>query len=256
MENSLIAEAYGRLCASWGSLKEDERDLRLERFKVVYSYNSGSLENPEITYHDTAEVFDKNSISNFSGDVRTIYEITNLKHAWSWLMDAVCSNSPFTLAMLLDAHRVLTAETYDEDRWAKGERPGTFKRGDYRVADNVGLPPEEVEPAVRELLEEMAEAMKAHGTSANASKNALTIAAYAHARLVDIHPFADGNGRVARLFMNYVFMALKRPPCSISVDDRMAYFGALNAFHVTRDLAPFKTFLQVQALKTWNDEVV
>lgn len=251
MENNMIAEAYERLCSSWGSLTENEKDLRLDRFKVAFSFNSGSLENPAITYHDTAEIFDKNGVSNFSGDVRTIYEITNLKHAWSWLLEAVRSHAVFDQEMLLDAHRVLTAGTYDEDRWAKGERPGAFKRGDYRVADTVGFPPEEVEPAIKELLAEMAEAMSAP----RASKNALTIAAYAHARLVDIHPFADGNGRVARLLMNYVFMVFQKPPCSISVDDRLAYFGALDAFHETQDLEPFKTFLQVQALKTWSENV-
>lgn len=82
--------------------------------------------------------------------------------------------------------------------------------------------------------------------------DALIIAAYAHAVLVDVHPFADGNGRVARLLMNYVLLRLKAAPCSISADDRMAYFGALDAFHETGDLEPFKDFCRVQTIKTWD----
>ncbi|MFQ8866783.1 MAG: Fic family protein [Eggerthella lenta] len=46
--------------------------------------------------------------------------------------------------------------------------------------------------------------------SESAEKNALTIAAYLHAQLVDIHPFADGNGRTARLLMNYVLLTERR----------------------------------------------
>lgn len=248
MGHDMIVDAYRDLCQRWAALPEDDRSVLLDQFKVQYSFNSGSMENPEITYHDTAEVFGKNGVSNFTGNVRTIYEITNLKHAWSWLTKAVSSNDPFDCAALLDIHRVLTAGTYDEARWAKGERPGTFKRGDYRVADDVGFPPDEVDGAVTELLTELTTAMR----ELNAGGNALTIAAYAHAALVDIHPFADGNGRVARLLMNYVFLYLGMPPISVSVDDRLAYFGALDAFHESGDLNPFKVFCCAQALKTWN----
>lgn len=249
MDNDAITAAYQNLCDHWSSLSQEDKSILLDRFKVKYSFDSGHMENPAITYHDTAEIFDKNGISNFSGNVRTIYEINNLKHAWSWLLKMLHSKALFDSAALLDVHRVLTAGTYDEDRWSKGERPGTFKRADYRVADDVGFAPEEVGAAVEDLLDEIAQAMAAP----NARKNALTIAAYAHAKLVDIHPFADGNGRVARLLMNYVFLALEQPPCSISVDDRMAYFGALDAFHESQKLEPFKTFLQVQSIKTWQE---
>ena len=139
--------------------------------------------------------------------------------------------------------------TCDEARWTKGERPGTSKCGDYHVADEVGLPPNEVEDAVEELLAELAATMR----ESNADRNALAMTAYAHAALVDIHPFADGNGRVARLLMNYVLLYLSVPPISVSADDRLAYFGALDAFHESGDLESFKTLCRVQTLKTWNE---
>lgn len=67
--------------------------------------------------------------------------------------------------------------------------------------------------------------------------------------------FVVGNGRCARLLMNWVLLALERPPCSISVDDRLAYFGALDAFHEEGDLEPFKDFCRVQTIKTWRDGI-
>lgn len=246
--NALVEDAYCELCRRWGQASPDERAQLLDRFKVGFSFNSGSIENPEITYHDTAEVFDKNGVSNFTGDVRTIYEINNLKNAWAWLMDAVASKTPLGVEALLDSHRILTAGTYDEARWENGERPGTFKRGDYRVANDVGLPPDAVEEAVASLLDELREAMAA----GSARRNALTIAAYGHGRLVDIHPFADGNGRTARLLMNYILLMLDQPPCTIDADDRMAYFGALDGFHEDGDLSLLRLFLMVQTLKTWD----
>ena len=49
----------------------------------------------------------------------------------------------------------------------------------------------------------------------------------AHRRLVDIHPFNDGNGRTARLLMNLILLRCGYPPVSIRPDDRPAYIDAL-----------------------------
>ena len=52
--------------------------------------------------------------------------------------------------------------------------------------------------------------------------------------------------------MNYVLMKLGTAPCTISADDRLAYFGALDAFHQEGELAPLIDFCRIQALKTWE----
>lgn len=49
----------------------------------------------------------------------------------------------------------------------------------------------------------------------------------AHRRLVDIHPFNDGNGRVARLLMNLILLRGGYPPVAVRPEDRLAYVRAL-----------------------------
>ena len=49
----------------------------------------------------------------------------------------------------------------------------------------------------------------------------------AHRRLVDIHPFNDGNGRTARLLMNLVLIRGGYPPVAVRPEDRAAYIAAL-----------------------------
>lgn len=49
----------------------------------------------------------------------------------------------------------------------------------------------------------------------------------AHHRLVDIHPFNDGNGRTARLLMNLVLLRGGYPPVAVRPEDRLAYLHAL-----------------------------
>ncbi|MGH9630989.1 MAG: Fic family protein [Bryobacteraceae bacterium] len=49
----------------------------------------------------------------------------------------------------------------------------------------------------------------------------------AHRRLVDIHPFNDGNGRTARLAMNLILIRGGYPPVAVRPEDRPSYIGAL-----------------------------
>lgn len=54
MTDELLKSAYEGLVATWRALNKGHRSQLLDRFKVSYSFNSGNIENPEITYHDTA----------------------------------------------------------------------------------------------------------------------------------------------------------------------------------------------------------
>ena len=51
----------------------------------------------------------------------------------------------------------------------------------------------------------------------------------AHERLVTIHPFSDGNGRTSRLLMNLLLLRAGYAPVVILLEDRLAYFNALDA---------------------------
>jgi Fic family protein len=55
------------------------------------------------------------------------------------------------------------------------------------------------------------------------------LAAYAHRRLVDIHPFVDGNGRTARLLMNMILVNSGYCVVSIPPVLRLDYINALHA---------------------------
>ena len=67
-------------------------------------------------------------------------------------------------------------------------------------------------------------------------------AAIAHYKLVYIHPFVDGNGRSARLLMNFILMKNGFPPVSIDVEDRWEYYECLIAAN-DGDLRPFIRFV-------------
>jgi Fic family protein len=57
----------------------------------------------------------------------------------------------------------------------------------------------------------------------------------AHRRLVDMHPFDDGNGRTARLLMNLILIRGGYPPVAVRPEDRPAYVGASNTLKRSKD---------------------
>ena len=65
----------------------------------------------------------------------------------------------------------------------------------------------------------------------------------AHLRLVDIHPFNDGNGRTARLLMNLILIRGGYPPVAVRPEDRPAYVGALQEAQAGRGSARFDRLL-------------
>jgi len=65
----------------------------------------------------------------------------------------------------------------------------------------------------------------------------------AHARLVGIHPFNDGNGRTARLLMNLILIRAGYPPVAVRPEDRVAYITALQQLQAGQGSGPFDALL-------------
>lgn len=246
-DDRLVRAAYAKLCGEWAALSDAERAARLDGFSVRFAYNSGRIENRAVTEHDTREVFRRKRVASFSGELKTLYEIDNQRVAWAWMVSESRCLTRLEESDILRAHHLLTRMTYDDDLWAAGERPGTYKRGDFGVGidQEVGYAPEDVAAAVRGLCEEVSEAM---GRKPGRD-GALTVGCYAHAMIAEIHPFADGNGRCARLVENLVRLSLGQPPAIVLERDRAAYYGALDAFHRDGRLDDLKSLCMAECVR-------
>lgn len=72
----------------------------------------------------------------------------------------------------------------------------------------------------------------------------ITRAVLTHWGFVHIHPFMDGNGRLARLLMNYMLGGFGLPWTTIRAEERSTYFRALERAHVDDDFTPLAEFLR------------
>lgn len=219
----------------------------LNSFSIAFAYHSGKIENDNVTYNDTREIFEHDGVTAYTGDLRTLFEIRNAKDTYELFLSAFQARRPLDEAFVRELQFCLTKNTYDTRRWQLGERPGEYKCHDYVTGrKEVGAAPEDVADEVRELLEELRDV---------APENALTAAAYVHAKFENIHPFADGNGRVGRLAMNYLLVLYGYPPIIIHEEDRKEYYAALEAWDTQLELVPLREFLKEQTEKTWEKQV-
>ncbi len=77
----------------------------------------------------------------------------------------------------------------------------------------------------------------------------------AHLNLVTIHPWADGNGRTARLLMNYIQFCYHLFPMKIFKEDRADYILSLQQSQDNEVNQPFLDFMAVQLKKSFALEV-
>lgn len=218
-------------------------DIALSNFQILFAYHSNKIENAETTYHDTREIFENGKLQNYTGDLRTIFEIQNQKESLQYLKEKIIEKAPISEELIKELHRLLMKGCYDQTRFDKGERPGHYKIHDYIVGDEVGISPEDVADEIHDLCEQVNEY---RGT------DILKAAAFFHLTFESIHPFADGNGRVGRTLLNYYLMIHNYPPTIIYGEDKTSYYMALTVFDKTGKIDGFISFLEEQTIKTWQ----
>lgn len=219
----------------------------LNGHSIAFAYHSGKIENANITFHDTREIFEHDGVTSYTGDIRTLFEIRNAKDANEFILSAFNDKRSLDEAFIMELHFRLTQNTYDTRRWQLGERPGEYKKHDYVTGKaEIGASAEDVREEMSELLEELQNAPR---------EKALTVAAYFHAKFENIHPFADGNGRAGRLAMNYLLLLNDHPPIIIHEEDRKGYFDALEAWDERQELDPLICYLKEQTAKTWDKQI-
>jgi Fic family protein len=76
-----------------------------------------------------------------------------------------------------------------------------------------------------------------------------------HFDLVSIHPFADGNGRVSRLMMNYILVYYDQSPAIINKADRNQYFKSLEESREIEDNTPMRKFMYEQQTKEFERQI-
>ncbi|CAN5403691.1 hypothetical protein BH09ACT12_BH09ACT12_12320 [soil metagenome] len=140
-----------------------------------------------------------------------------------------------------DLHRGLYAPVWE---WGGRQRS---------LETNIGIAPEHIAVEMRNALDNLSYQWD-HRTGLDAR----TLGIAAHAELVHIHPFADGNGRVTRLLADLVFLAAQTgsdPLLAYNWEiDRPTYIRLLREYDQTRDVTSLAEFIPVVSIEDWTTE--
>lgn len=234
----------------WKSLEIDSLDKTqgiLKDFRILFSYHSGVIENTNIKYLDVKDIFDNRRVINYTGNLVTLYEIDNLRISFDYMLSKAIDKESLTEELIKKFHKLLISDTYDERRYVVNEeRPGEYKKHDYVTGKNeVGSLPVDVSKCMRNLLEEV------NDIELNSDEDVMVLVAYVHNMIEHIHPFADGNGRLGRLLINYLLLVNGLPPLIIFNEDKSLYYECLQKFDEDDNLFSTVEFLKYEMEKTW-----
>ncbi len=156
--------------------------------------------------------------------------------AIEWLFEIVRSERPLSTSVVRELHALLTRAQEHVDGADQFGRPTRVKleHGRYKQQPNNPTrsngsvhqycPPEQVASEMDRLVE-----MHSEHLQRQPKVPASVAAAWLHHRFTQIHPFQDGNGRVARALATLVFIEAGLFPLVVNRDDRPAYIDALEA---------------------------
>lgn len=189
----------------------------LEANDVEYTFESNRIEGNTLSLQETAMVIAE-GITISGKSVREHLEAINHFEAVGFLRELVQTEHHLKEKHILQLHHLVL-------RGIDKQNAGKYRTVPVRITGSSHIPPE---PFL------VAPAMEAMFDWYNESQNRLhpvILAAEMHERLVTIHPFIDGNGRTARLVMNFILLQHGYAIANISGDaeKRLAYYRSLDA---------------------------
>ena len=185
-------------------------------------HESNAIEGNSLTLRETELVLSK-GVTVSGKPLKDHHEAVNLAKAWTTLKDLVQPDTVFTERDLLKLHGIALSNVDDASA-------GSYRSSAVRIAGANHIPPNPIK--VPDLMTELFATLQT-------ITDPVERAAKLHHGIASIHPFTDGNGRSARLAMNFVLLAAGYPPVSISPGLRSDYYAALEA----ADSGNFATWL-------------
>jgi len=204
-------------------------------FRIKNIYHSNAIEGNTLDVDETRLVVEQ-GLTITGKPLKDQAEAKNLSAALDFLEElARTPERPISEADLRQVHLLVLKDINDTDA-------GAYRRIQVEISGSQFKPPspESVSAEMTEFGSWLLDA-SVPGRIFN-HDDAVLVAAVAHTWFVTIHPFIDGNGRVARLIMNLILMRYGYPIAVVSREDRLRYYDALEVSQ-SSDLTPFVSLL-------------
>ena len=225
-------------------LSDRDREMLSRRFTIDFNYNSNHIEGNTLTYGQTEILLMFGKIVG-EADVRDVHEMTASNVGLKMMKEeAQLKDTPLTQHFIRTLHKTLLREDYTVYRNLPGgvQTSYVIHAGQYKTRPNSVITrygerfeyatPEETPALMSDLVDWYNDAER------SGKFTPIELAAIFHYRYIRIHPFEDGNGRIARLMVNYILTRHDYPMIVVRSRKKKEYLEALHRTDLTVGAAP------------------
>ena len=254
-------------------LTENDQQKLSRRFTIDFNYNSNHIEGNTLTYGQTEILLLFGKVIG-EANVKDVQDMTASNVTLRMMSEeALIKETPLTVNFIRTLHHTLLREDYTVYKQLRNGQQTSYviHAGQYKTRPNSVITrygdrfeyasPEETPALMTDLVDWYNQAEK------EGKYSPVELAALFHYRYIRIHPFEDGNGRIARLMVNYILSRHGLPMIVVRSRKKQDYLEALHqadlnvgpipsdGAHATlNEIAPFMRYFQeLVANEIYND---
>ena len=218
-----------------------------QKLRIESNYHSNAVEGNSLTLGETRSLI-LHGLTAHGKPIRDHLDIQGHDDAVKAIESAVNEQQGLNEVFIRNLHRALLKEPYEVEAIAPDGTPckrliaiGDYKSMPNNVKTSTGeiyyfTPPEQVKPEMTDLLDW-------YRAREVAGEHPVIIAATFHYRFVRIHPFDDGNGRMARLLMNLILIKHGYTVAIVQSDKKTRYLQELERADQSEDPTQFIEYI-------------
>ncbi|QQV03101.1 MULTISPECIES: Fic family protein [Chryseobacterium] len=203
-----------------------------QKLKLDWNYNSNAIEGNQLSYGETV-AFLNFGLTAKGKPFKDHLDIKGHNEAIGFMLQLIKENRPLSESDIKDLHKIILVEPYFSKtispqgiEFEKEIKIGQYKSSPNHVKTVSGdihyyTNPEEVPFEMNNLLEW-------YRNAEEENLHPVVLSAIFHHKFTSIHPFDDGNGRLARILSNFILLKHNYPVIVIKNRDKVQYYAALN----------------------------
>lgn len=182
----------------------------LKWLRTELAYTSNNIEGNTLTREETALTVE-DGITSGSKPLKDYIEARNHAEAFDYIVSLIDSQIRYE-DVILKIHSIILKGIDDINK-------GSYRNVRVRISGSDAVLPNPIK--VPQLMEELCQKL-------DSREDSFLKALEAHYKLVEIHPFVDGNGRTARLLMNLILLRAKVLPLIVPPRECKRYITVIN----------------------------
>ncbi len=194
-------------------------------FSEIFTYNTNAIEGSKLNKKEVIDLLEKDKWPNKSKE--DIAEAFGVDEAIRFIRK---TKEHISIDLIKKIHKIVfkNSKSFAGKLRKKGEEVVVMGAGGKVVHE--GAPQTRVNHLLRELV-------KWYEKNKNEYPG-LILGGVVHNQFENIHPFADGNGRVGRILLNNILIKHKLPPININFKNRVEYYKTLQEYENNQNIKP------------------